>query len=293
MKIGVISDIHSNYPAFKACVDYMEREACDEYIFLGDYISDCPHTKQVMELLYQMIEKHSCHLIRGNREDYILDQWKVRRQINDGPEWIKNSASGNLLFTYERLDEKDLEFLDSLPITMVYRVEGYPAITCAHGSPDNSRQLLQLDGEPVKEWLDKIETDYLLCAHTHFPGIRKYGSKTYINSGCSGIAIGDQGLAQCLILHDEVIDDIVTWVPEFLTLPYDYESVVQDMFESGLYEYGHWFINSNIQILRTGVDNAAKLVKLATDISGQVWPNIDEKYFAQAAEILGVPEYGA
>mgnify|MGYP000003465008 CR=1 FL=1 len=36
MKIGVISDIHSNIVAFRACVDYLEEEGCDEYFLLGD-----------------------------------------------------------------------------------------------------------------------------------------------------------------------------------------------------------------------------------------------------------------
>ena len=42
MKIGIISDIHSNIVAFRACVDYLEEEGCDEYFLLGDYVSDTP-----------------------------------------------------------------------------------------------------------------------------------------------------------------------------------------------------------------------------------------------------------
>lgn len=30
MKIGIISDIHSNIYAFKACTEYMEKQNCDE-----------------------------------------------------------------------------------------------------------------------------------------------------------------------------------------------------------------------------------------------------------------------
>ena len=33
MKIGIISDIHSNIYAFKACTEYMEKHKCDEYFF--------------------------------------------------------------------------------------------------------------------------------------------------------------------------------------------------------------------------------------------------------------------
>ena len=68
MKIGIISDIHSNIYAFKACTEYMEKQNCDEYFFLGDYISDTPYTRETMDYLYEFMENHTCHLLRGNRE---------------------------------------------------------------------------------------------------------------------------------------------------------------------------------------------------------------------------------
>ena len=298
MKIGVISDIHSNFRAFLACAEYMEAQGCDEYIFLGDYISDNPEPGRTLELLYEFWATHSCFIIRGNREDYILDQWKIRKGEKEGPLWIKNSASGNLLYTYDNLSEKDLLFFDSLPITAVFHKEGYPSITCAHGSPGNSRELLEFEEEPVRNWLNRIDTEYLLCAHTHRPGMKIIGKKTYINSGCSGLAISDAGLAQCVILTSETIDGNVSWIPEFLKLPYDNEAVIEDMFSSGLYDYGHWFINANIHILKTGIDKAPELISLSTKLAKEdlgeeiIWPYIDEKYFEQAAGLLGIPEYG-
>ena len=55
MKIGIISDIHSNIYAFKACTEYMEKHKCDEYFFLGDYISDTPYTRETMDYLYEFM----------------------------------------------------------------------------------------------------------------------------------------------------------------------------------------------------------------------------------------------
>ena len=46
MKIGVMSDIHSNVVAFEACAEYLENEGCDEYLFLGDYVSDTPYARK-------------------------------------------------------------------------------------------------------------------------------------------------------------------------------------------------------------------------------------------------------
>ena len=53
MKIGIISDIHGNIIALKACISYMKSVPCDEYFFLGDYISDTPYTRETIDFLFK------------------------------------------------------------------------------------------------------------------------------------------------------------------------------------------------------------------------------------------------
>lgn len=297
VKIGVISDVHSNYYAFRAVYDYMKAQGINEYLLLGDYVSDTAEAQETMKLLYKIIDENKVHILRGNREEYMLEQRKAQKGENDEPLWVANSASGSLLYTYERLKEKDFEFFDSLPITFKFKKEGYPSITCCHGSPISTRESLKFDSDKTKEWLQKIDTDYLLCAHIHRQGMREYKGKVYMNNGSTGIAVGECGFAECTILHGVKKEYSTKWEPEYLKVPYDTEEVVQSIFDSGLYDMAHWFINSNIQILRTGIDNSSKLValadKLQSDDTGKeaIWPYIEEKYFEEAARTLGVPDY--
>ena len=74
MKVGVIADIHSNQIAFRACVDYMVNAGCEEFLLLGDFISDTAGARQTMELLYELMEQFPCHVLRGNREEYMIEQ---------------------------------------------------------------------------------------------------------------------------------------------------------------------------------------------------------------------------
>lgn len=296
MKLGVISDIHSNIYAFRAAAEALEKAGCEEYLFLGDYVSDTPYARETMDLLYEFIGTHRTHLLRGNREDYMLSQRAARRNGEEEKFWRDNSASGNLLYTYEQLEERDFTFFESLPISFVYEREGCPPISCCHGSPENNRELLQLGSLRTKSLLETIETDYLLCAHTHFPGEFSHCGKQYWNSGCVGIAIGDAGYAQCMTLELCEEDGKTVWKPEFLKVPYDNRSVVDDIVNCGLLARAPWFINSNIQILLTGVDHSAELVALAAELAAEagengVWPQIGEEYFAEAARRLGVPDY--
>ncbi|MBP5555135.1 MAG: metallophosphoesterase [Lachnospiraceae bacterium] len=297
MRIGVISDIHSNYIAFRECVDLLEAEGCDEYLFLGDYVSDTSYTRETLDFLYEFIETHTCHLLRGNREEYMLTQKEDLESGIEDKKWLYNSASGNLLYSYELLTDMDFDFFKSLPISFVYEKEGYPSIRCCHGSPESSRELIQLGSDRARFWLDNISEDYLLCAHTHFPGEYEYHGKLYMNSGCVGISINDAGFAQCMML-DSCVDDngVVFWKPTFLKVPYDNHKVVKDMISAGLLDKAPWFINSNIQILLTGTDNSAAMVELATKLSevageSKGWPLIKEEYFEEAAGKLGIPDY--
>ena len=296
MKIGIISDIHSNIVALKACIEYMESILCDEYLFLGDYVSDTPYTRETMDYLYDFMTKASCQFLRGNREEYMLAQRDVIANNREKERWLWNSASGNLLFAYEQLNEKDFKFFESLPITFQYKKANYPAITCCHGSPENTRELLLVNKDNTKTWLDNIDTEYLISAHTHFPCEMKHKGKHYFNSGCVGIAIRDCGFAQCMILEDIIENGRIEWKPTFLKIPYDNKKVVEDIRKSGLLDKAPWFINSNIQILLTGIDHSAEMVNAALNKAKETdkeaaWPRIAEKYFEEAAKELEVPDY--
>lgn len=46
-KIIVIADIHSNYAAFEASFNTIEKIKPDGIIFLGDYVTDFPYRKEL------------------------------------------------------------------------------------------------------------------------------------------------------------------------------------------------------------------------------------------------------
>lgn len=293
MKIGIISDIHGNIIALKACISYMKSVPCDEYFFLGDYISDTPYTRETIDYVYDFCSKHNCIFLRGNREDYMLEQRRIIAQGVENGKWRWNSATGNLLFAYRQLNEKDFLFFEHLPISYQYSKMGYPDVTICHGSPVSSRERLLIEGENTKEWLKKINTDYLICAHTHLPGELEYQGKHYYNCGSVGIAIGIYGYAQCMIIEDFCTNGKIAWNPTFLKIPYDNKKVVQDIRKSGLLSKAPWFVNSNIQILLTGTDYSSQLVELANKLAREAGEqdSEDEKYWREAAQRLGIPDY--
>ena len=138
MSVSADDQIHiqSFYDLFQIIIFNALARNVDEFLFLGDYVSDCPYPQRTMKIIYEMKEKYRCTFIRGNREDYMLDHRKDPQQ-----RWTYSSASGNLLYTYENLTKRDLDFYEEMDIQGIYEKEGYPVFRYCHGSLTRSNEL--------------------------------------------------------------------------------------------------------------------------------------------------------
>ena len=54
MTVALLSDIHSNYYAFKACYEDAIKCGTEMFIFLGDYVSDLSEPQRTMDLVYEI-----------------------------------------------------------------------------------------------------------------------------------------------------------------------------------------------------------------------------------------------
>ena len=97
MRVAVISDIHGNYKALEAFLSYIEEHSVDAIIGLGDYVTDSPYPQRTLSMIYEMEKKYPCYLLRGNREEYLLDN---RRQDQG---WHICSPNGALYYTYRNV----------------------------------------------------------------------------------------------------------------------------------------------------------------------------------------------
>jgi putative phosphoesterase len=284
MKIAVISDIHSNHIALEACLSYLEKRNVDAYLFLGDYVSDCPYPQKTMQLLYEMRRKYQCFFIRGNREEYMLDH---ETNLQDG--WNYSSASGSLLYTYENLLKEDMDFFRSLDNKGYLSIQGYPAFEYCHGSLYNTRELLNIGSTNAKKALSVLQTDMLICGHTHEQGTYiKYGKKL-INTGTVGIPIKYAGKALFTILHCNAH----VWEEEYIQVEYDTDRVIQEFEQSGLDVKSNMWAKIAKNAIVTGIDYSMDCVKFVSKLNQEnsnkyEWTNIPEKYWEMAAKHYGV-----
>ena len=103
MLYAVIADIHGNYPALQAVLEDAQKAGVEQYLFLGDYFTDFPFTREILETLTGL--KHAI-FVSGNREWYMAGLNPRRRHLEQ---------YAALFLTREALGEKGLSWISNLP----------------------------------------------------------------------------------------------------------------------------------------------------------------------------------
>ena len=285
MKMAVMSDIHGNYIALQKCIDYALNRDVDTFIFLGDYVGELAYPQKTMEIIYSLKEKYNCFFVKGNKEDYWLDY-----QTNGEKGWNEcDSTTGSLYYTYDNLIDKDLEFFKSLSHTSELEFDEFPSLTICHGSPQRVNEKLLPNNEKTLALMEENASSYILCGHSHVQGKIEHKGKVVLNAGAVGVSLHGDGKAQFLILEGSE----QKWNYEFISLEYDVEKVIEDLYISGLMQKAPAWCKVSEHLLRTGEIShgtvLAKAMELCKDELGECnWPNVPEKYWDLAVkEMIG------
>lgn len=291
MEIAVLADIHGNRQALETCLEYCRARGVEQYVILGDLSGELPDVRSVLDLLQALAAVRPCVFVRGNREDYMLAHRAALREGRDDGWQPGNSASGCLWYNYTHLTPADLDFFQGMPLCARVRQPGLPDILCCHDAPAGAEGSGSLwpDSQAAEQALAAVHETVLLCGHTHVPFVLRQNGKMLLNPGALGYPIG-RVKAQFALLRPAG----GRWVPEHVALDYDVEGALARLEESGLAAAAPWWCAATRHALRTGQDRALCLLENAKRLCRQSeggcrWPAIPEKYWAQAADELGIP----
>lgn len=250
MTVALLSDIHSNYYAFKACYEDAIKCGAEMFIFLGDYVSDLSEPQRTMDLVYEIQSKYPTICLRGNREGYMLDCESGKSSF------IRGSKSGSLLFTYENLRKKDLEFIQGLKISDTIEIESV-RIEIAHAAMDNDRYYFDSNDGHTADIFSQMKCDYLLTGHSHKQYIQRYADKTIINPGSVGIPQGGTQNPKYALL--DVENGSISC--QLREVPYDMTDAIRSQFASGLVDYAKYWAIGILYDIITGEECVLKLLE--------------------------------
>lgn len=250
MRVAVLSDIHSNYYAFKACYEDAVRCRAEMFVLLGDYVSDLSEPQRTMDLVYEIQSKYPTVCLRGNREGYMLDCESGRSNFTRG------SKSGSLLFTYEHLRKKDLEFIRGLKISDTIEIDGV-RIEIAHAAMDNDRYYFDSNDGRTADIFLQMKCDYLLTGHSHKQYIQRNNGKTIINPGSIGIPQDGTRNPKYALL--DIANGNISC--QFREVPYDMADAIRSQFASGLVDYANYWAVGILYDIITGEEWVLRLLE--------------------------------
>lgn len=250
MTVAVLSDIHSNYYAFQACYEDTVKCGAEMFVFLGDYVSDLSEPQRTMDLVYEIQSKYPTVCLRGNREGYMLDCESGNSRFTRG------SKSGSLLYTYDHLRKKDLDFIRGLKISDTVVIDGV-RIEIAHAAMDNDRYYFDNNNGRTAQIFPQMKCKYLLTGHSHKQYIKRESGKTIINPGSIGIPQGGTQNPKYALL--DIVNGSISC--RFREVPYDMTDAIRSQFASGLVDYAKYWAIGILYDIITGEEWVLKLLQ--------------------------------
>jgi putative phosphoesterase len=212
MRILLLSDIHSNWPALQAV-----RERGDLCLFLGDLVDYGGEPKPCVE----WVKDNSSHAIRGNHDHGAAQDVDI-----NGGMGFKYLSSVTRPLTRARLGEEDLRYLADLPVTQSLVLDGRRFLL-VHATPrDPLDEFAPPDAEFWARRLQGVEADVVCVGHTHYQYVLEVNGTLVINPGSVGLQRdGDPRVGYALLEHRKV---------EFRRVEYPYEEAVRSIDDSPL-----------------------------------------------------------
>ncbi len=191
MRVGIVSDIHSNVEGLQLALDAMGD--VDELLCLGDSIFEYKFSNEVVALLRQ----REAHVIQGNHEEVFLSEAGRRARERPG------------------IDPELLQWLAEQPHRRTVEFGGHK-ILMVHSTPWEPRGTYVYPHSANLERFAEVDADFVLYGHTHAQVVRRIGRVTIVNPGSAGDARDSNNGRQlsCAVLETETGEVAVTDYPD-------------------------------------------------------------------------------
>lgn len=176
MKIGLISDVHGDYPSLLKALRIFKSEHVNKILCAGDLVEKGEQGDEVVALINQL--KIPCVL--GNHDE----------QAPGNQQWLKdNMDTAHPNVKNQILKPETLDIIEQFPRKLRYEWQKLRILLC-HGSPASNVEYLMTTApyERFAEHARRARADIILCGHTHRPMHYLVEDVHFINPGatCEG-----------------------------------------------------------------------------------------------------------
>jgi putative phosphoesterase len=210
MKIGILSDLHSNAPATHQVLSKLTLEGFDRFLCAGDIVGYYPFPNETIEIL----KSHSIESVVGNHDVAVLTGETEKFSID---------ATRAIDWTRRHITNDSLEYLDQKSKILQTTIDG-TEIAVVHGSPQYELWEYvypeEITPRKIKGWFDS-PPDILVLGHTHVPFEREVNGVHVVNPGSVGQPRDGDNRASFATLETEQLEI------QFHRTPYNIEKTAE------------------------------------------------------------------
>lgn len=211
MRLAALYDIHGNLPALEAVLQAVAKADVDQVLVGGDVVLG-PMSGECLDRLASLTVP--LQFIKGNCEVAVLQQTegKLTNRLPD-------SVLEDIRWTAQNLSPEQVKMMADWPFQIKMEVRGLGNLLFCHATPrDVNENFTPLSSsERLTAIFDKVESDIVICGHTHMQFELRTGHHRVVNAGSVGMPFGKPG-AYWLLIGDDI---------EFCHTPYDLEAAAR------------------------------------------------------------------
>lgn len=225
MKIGIISDVHSNIQALNAVLTEFDKRQVDKIICCGDVIGLGINPEETVQ---ELIKRQDMLIaVKGNHEKYVLNG--IPDRVHDGQSKLSEEEYANHKWNHDMLSEESKKFLSTWKLFENIEIEGkkiYIVHYALEKDYTHKQHIKRPSIEECKELFKEVEADVYLYGHTHTYSVNHQDDKWYINPGSLGCPV-DTNIARAGLL--EINNGEIEFEP--INIEYDVEEIIEKMNE--------------------------------------------------------------
>jgi putative phosphoesterase len=170
--VAALYDVHGNLPALEAVL----AETGDAQLVFGGDMAAGPMPAETLDRIMEL----DALWIRGNADRELL----IGPSEGLADEWVFN-----------RLGHHHRKFIAGLPEQVELEVDGIGRVIFCHGSPRSDEEIIlrTTPDDWLREMLEGVEADVVVCGHTHMQFDRRVDGWRVVNAGSVGLPYGTPG----------------------------------------------------------------------------------------------------
>jgi len=221
MKYAIISDIHSNLEALTKALEIIDQRSVDEIICLGDIVGYGANPNECLALIRQ----ECSNVIRGNHDEALFNESMTIRFTED--------ARSAIEWTRKRISEENISYLRTLPLSIkkddLFFVHASPCY------PEQWKYILEDHAAAIA--LQCFSESLCFIGHTHAPAMFSSAGQVFSITKDEHYLVNVGSVGQP---RDRITDlsfgifDADTWSYENIRSPYNVETAVRKILNSGL-----------------------------------------------------------